>query len=141
MLWPVLLHVVKKTSGSALNLLPRSTITLKLHGLFSQTNFCSWIFMIPRANRISTSMHCKGSDSHSCLNFSSSYPSSCYSSIPCSQFSRLHKICSEDDDFDIEATKMETSFTARGYPNDLIRRRRERASNKSWAEIHESRYV
>ena len=43
-LWPVLLHVVKKTSFSALNLLPRSIITLKLHGLFSQTNFCSWIF-------------------------------------------------------------------------------------------------
>ena len=99
------------------------------------------IFMIPGTNRISISIHCNGTDSHYCLNLSSSYPSSCYSSIPCSQFSRLRKICSEDDDFDIEATKMETSFTARGYPDDLIRRGRERASTKSWAETHESRYV
>ena len=49
-------------------------------------------------------------------------------------FRRL-KICSDDDDFDIEAAKMEIFFGARGYPNDLIRRGRDRASTKSRAEI------
>ena len=63
---------------------------------------------------------------------------SCKSSIPYSQFLRLRKICSYDADFDIEAAKMETFFTARGYPNDLIRKGRERASTKSRAEILKS---
>ena len=34
--------------------------------------------------------------------------------------------------------KVETFFVARGYPNDLIRRGRERASTRSMAEILES---
>ena len=76
--------------------------------------------MKPQANRIATSIHYKATDSHSYLNFSSSHPDSCKSSIPFSQFLRLRKICSDDADLDIEAAKMETFFTARGYPNDLI---------------------
>ena len=95
------------------------------------------IYMKPRDNRISTSIYYKDTDSHSYLNFSSSHPSSCKSSIPYSQFLRLRKICSENDDFDIEGTKMETFFVARGYPNDLIRRGRERATTRSSAEILE----
>ena len=93
--------------------------------------------MKPRDNRISTTIYYKDTDSHSYLNFSSSHPSSCKSSIPYSQFLRLRKICGENDDFDIEATKMETFFVGRGYPNDLIRRGRERATTRSWAEILE----
>ena len=54
--------------------------------------------------------HYKATDSHSYLNFSSSHPYSCKSSIPYSQFLRLRKICSDDPDFDIEAAKMETFF-------------------------------
>ena len=79
------------------------------------------IYMKPRDNRISTSVYYKDTDSHSYLNFSSSHPSSCKSSIPYSQFLKRRKICSEDDDFFIEAAKMETFFAARGYPDDLIR--------------------
>ena len=95
------------------------------------------IYIKPRDNRISTSIYY--TDSHSYLNFSSSpHPSSCKSSMPYSQFLRLRKICSENDDFDIEATKMETFFAARGYPNDLIRIGRQQASTRSRAEILES---
>ena len=73
------------------------------------------ICMKPQANRIATSIHYKATDSHSYLNFSSSHPYSCKSSIPSSQFLRLRKICSDDADFDIiEAAKMETFFTTRG---------------------------
>ena len=61
---------------------------------------------------------------------SSSKPYSCKSSIPYSQFLRLHKICSDDVDFDIEAAKMETFFAIHSYP---IGRRRELASTKSRA--------
>jgi len=81
------------------------------------------ICMKPQDNRIATSIHYKATDSHSYLNFISSHPYSCKSSIPYSQFLRLRKICS--DDADIEAGKMETFFAARGYPNDFIRRGRQ----------------
>ena len=84
--------------------------------------------MKPRADRIATSIHYKGTDSHSYFNFSSSHPNSCKSSIPFSQFLSLRKICSDDADFDIEAARMETFFASRGYPDDVIRRGRVRAS-------------
>ena len=96
------------------------------------------IYMKPQANRIATSILYKATDSHSYLNFSSSHPHSCKSSIPYSQFLRLRKICSDDANFDNEAAKMETFLAARGYPNDLIRKGRERASTKSRAEMLKS---
>ena len=56
------------------------------------------IYIKPRDNRTFTSLHYKDTDSHSYINFSSSHPSTCMSSIPYSQFLRLRKICSENDD-------------------------------------------
>ena len=94
--------------------------------------------MKPRDNHVSTSIYYKDTNSHSYLNFSSSHPSSFKSSIPYSQFLRPRKICSENDDFESVANKMETFFGARGYPNDLITRGRERASIKSRAELLEN---
>ena len=41
--------------------------------------------------------------------------------IPASQFLRLWKICSEDDDLEESATTMESFFVARGYPVPLVR--------------------
>ena len=64
------------------------------------------IYMTPRDDRISTSIYYKDTDSHSYLNFGSSHPSKCKSSIPHSQFLRLQQICSEDDVFQSEATTM-----------------------------------
>ena len=94
--------------------------------------------MKPQGNRTATSIHYKTTDSHSYLNFSSSHPYSCKSSISYSQFLRLRKICGDECDFDIEAARMETFFAARGYQNDLIRRGRERTSTISRAEILKS---
>ena len=68
------------------------------------------IYMTPRDDRISTSIYYKDTDSHSYLNFGSSHPFKCKSSIPHSQFLRLRKICSEDDVFQSEATTMEAFF-------------------------------
>ena len=44
------------------------------------------IFIIPRDNCMATSVYYKDTDSHSYLDFSSSHPSECKSSIPYSQF-------------------------------------------------------
>ena len=42
-MWPALLHVVKRTSVSSSSLLPRFTLTLNIHGRSQRTNFLSWI--------------------------------------------------------------------------------------------------
>ena len=47
-------------------------------------------------------------------------------------------MCSDDANSDIETAKMESFFAARGYSNDLVRRRRGRASTNSRAEILKS---
>ena len=135
-MWPALLHVVKRTSVSFSSLPPRFTLTLHIHDLSQRTNFLSaWSL---ESNHIATYIHYKYTGSHSYLNFSSSHPYSCKSSIPYSQFLRPHKICSDETDVDIEAAKMETFCALRGYPNNLIRRGRERASTKSRDEILKS---
>ena len=85
------------------------------------------VYLIPRDDRIATSIQYKETDSHSYLNFKSSHPSNCKSAILYSQFLRLRKICSEYDDFEVQATTMETLFVARGYPATLVRRGREKA--------------
>ena len=78
------------------------------------------MYLIPRDDDIATSIYYKETDSHSYLNFKSSHPFKCKASIPASQFLRLRKICSEDDDFEEAATTMESFFVARGYPVTLV---------------------
>ena len=50
-------------------------------------------------------------------------------SIPTSQFLRLRKICSEDDDFEQAATTMESFFVTRGYPIQLVQEGRRQAAS------------
>lgn len=50
-------------------------------------------------SRISTSVHYKDTDTHTYLHYTSSHPMHCKNGIPCSQFLRLRRLCSEDNDF------------------------------------------
>ena len=87
------------------------------------------MFLIPRDDCVATSIHYKETDSHSYLNFKSSHPFKCKASIPTSQFLRLRRICSEDDDFEEAATTMQSFFVARGYPVQLVQEGRRKAAS------------
>ena len=87
------------------------------------------MYLIPRDDRIATSIYYKETDSHSYLNFMSSHPFKCKAAIPAGQFLRLRKICSEDDDFEESATAMESFFLARGYPVPLVREGKRKAAS------------
>ena len=50
-------------------------------------------------DRISTSIFYKPTDAHCLLKYESSHPKKCKDSIPYSQLRRLHRICSNDEDF------------------------------------------
>ena len=80
-------------------------------------------------SRISTSVHYKDTDTHNYLHYTSSHPKHCQNGIPYSQFLRLRRLCSEDDDFLQKCQEMSTFFESRGYPSDLLQTTRERVSS------------
>ena len=61
-------------------------------------------------------------DFHDYLLFSSSHPSHTKRSIPFSQFLRLCRICSEQEDFQAKGLGMRHSFVQHGYPMHLSSR-------------------
>ena len=70
--------------------------------------------------QISTSVFYKPTDAHSYLNYESCHPESCKNAIPKSQFLRLRRICSDEQDFKIQCKKMTTFFVKRGYPQKVL---------------------
>ena len=79
-------------------------------------------------NRLRTSVHYKPTDSHSYLLYTSSHPRHCLSSIPFSQFLRLRRLCSDDDDFKQQCEIMRTFFINRNYPANIVTRALTKAS-------------
>ncbi len=71
-------------------------------------------------NRLVTSVLYKPTDSHSYLLNSSSHPNHTKRSILFSQFLRLHRLCSEDEDFHTKSLEMRDFFVQRGYPTSLL---------------------
>lgn len=72
-------------------------------------------------DRIQPSVFYKGTDTHNYLHFSSAFhPDHCKCAIPYSQFLRLGRLCSDDDDFHVSSWKMITFFSQRGYPISLL---------------------
>ena len=64
----------------------------------------------PVSDRLLTSIHYKDTDTHSYLNYTSSHPARCKNSIPYSQFLRLRRICSGDNDFENKSIEMASFF-------------------------------
>ena len=90
-------------------------------------------------SRISTSVHYKSTDTHNYLHYTSSHPKHCKNGIPYSQFLRLRRLCSEEDDFLQRCQEMSTFFESRGYPSDLLQNARERVSSVTRQEALEKR--
>ena len=65
-------------------------------------------------DRIQTSIFYKETDTHNYLHFSSFHPDHCKRAIPYSQFLRLRRLCSDDDDFLVRSRELMTFFTQRG---------------------------
>ena len=71
-------------------------------------------------NAINTSLYTKETDTLSYLDYSSCHPASCKKSIPYSQFLRLRRICSDEDDFVTQSRKLAKSFHKAHYPDNII---------------------
>ena len=82
----------------------------------------------PLSDRLLTSVHYKETVTHSYLNYISSHPTRCKNSIPYSQFLRLRRICSEENDFENKSKEMASFFRNRDYPSNVIQQAQERVS-------------
>eukprot|EP00061_Rhincodon_typus_P005689 g25515.t1 len=71
-------------------------------------------------DRLATNIHCKPTNSHSYLDYTSSHPASCKDSFPFSQFHCLHRICSDDANIDKGASETSTFFLNRGFPSTIL---------------------
>ena len=69
---------------------------------------------------IQTSVYYKETDTHNYLHHTSFHPQHCKQAIPYSQFLRLRRICSNDDDFKNKAEKMRSFFSKRSYPEQRL---------------------
>ena len=58
--------------------------------------------------------------SHTYLHYSSSHPNRIKRSSPFSQFLRLRRLCSDDEDFYSKRLEMRDLFVQRGYPTFLL---------------------
>ena len=76
----------------------------------------------PVANVIHTNLYTKPTEAHKYLSYKSCHPSNCKSAIPYSQFLRLRRICSKEEDFVTNARRMAGYFLKADYPADIIQK-------------------
>lgn len=70
--------------------------------------------------QISTSIFRKPTDRNTLLKAQSFHPKKLISNIPFGQFQRLKRICSSENDFELQAKDMSHRFSQRGYDNKTI---------------------
>ena len=90
-------------------------------------------------NAITTSLYTKETDTLSYLDYSSCHPKSCKNGIPYSQFLRLRRICSEDDDFVLQSEKLALSFHRANYPDSVIQASFDKAYNIERESLFQNR--
>ena len=74
-----------------------------------------------RFGNLQTTLYIKETDAQSYLQYSSNHPRSQKDSIPFSQFVRIRKICSEDEDFEAHSHRVFTIFKERSYDIDTMK--------------------
>ena len=125
--WKILARLVGATSGSRDEIEVFATYVNGFHPSLKFTWIISDVLLPfldlclkPVSDRLLTSIHYKDTDTHSYLNYTSSHPARCKNSIPYSQFLRLRRICSEDNDFENKCIEMASFFQNRDYPSNVI---------------------
>ncbi len=95
--------------------------TIKFTAEISSSQVPFLDIMVHLANgKIWTDLYCKPTDSHNYLHFNSAHPEHNKTSLPYSQYLRLKRICSRDEDFLRHSRMISFHFVRRGYPKTLL---------------------
>ena len=79
---------------------------------------------------LETSLYTKPTDAHNYLSFKSCHPKNCKKAIPYSQFLRVRRICSNDDDYIKHGKDLARHFLRAEYPANVVQQAFERAYDK-----------
>ena len=96
-----------------------------------QVNFLDTTVILNPNGTLHTTLYTKPTDAHMYLHYDSSHPKHCKTSLPYSQFLRIRRICSKDEDFEYNARKHIRHFLNRGYPPQLLQKAYNKAKNYS----------
>ncbi|XP_078354461.1 uncharacterized protein LOC144639077 [Oculina patagonica] len=80
------------------------------------------LLLKPTPQGLATTIHYKETDSHSYLTYTSAHPVQCKNSVPYSQFLRLKRICSDENDYNTKSKEMSSFFLHREYPPAVVER-------------------
>jgi hypothetical protein len=88
-----------------------------------QVNFLDTTVKVDQeTRRLYTTVYSKPTDTHDYLHFTSSHPDHCKTGGPKGQLLRLRRICTRDDDFNINCEKMVEHYLRRGYPKRIMKK-------------------
>ena len=73
-----------------------------------------------RNGLLHTDLHTKPTDTHNCLHYLSAHPRHCKDNIPFSQFLRVRRLCSQDEDFRARCSELTQHLRERDCPTDII---------------------
>ena len=73
-----------------------------------------------RNGLLHTHLHTKPTDTHNYLHYLSAHPRHCKDNIPFSQFLRVRRLCSQDEDFRARCLELTQHLRERDDPTDII---------------------
>lgn len=85
--------------------------------------------------RIGTRLYRKPTDGHLFVHWRSSHPLHLKKSIPYAQLLRIKRNCSEEEDYEREATTLLDRFTTRGYPKTVLQQAKRRADEANREDL------
>lgn len=92
------------------------------------------ILIVKENNRLKTDLYRKPTDRNSILHGESYHPIHLKRNLPISQFNRIRRICSSDDDFMRQGSILKKRFTERGYKESWIDEASTRFENVSQSD-------
>ena len=95
----------------------------------SEVHFLDVTVKLDNGN-LETSLYTKPTDAHNYLSFKSCHPKNCKKAIPYSQFLRVRRIYSNDDDYIKHGKDLARHFLRAEYPANVVQQAFERAYDK-----------
>lgn len=91
------------------------------------------------SHRLSTTLYRKKTDRNSILHGQSYHPTPLKRSLPISQFNRIRRICSTDENFEVQAKDLEQRFSQRQYKSQWVSSARDRFHGMSQSDCLQTR--
>ena len=89
-------------------------------------NFLDTKIKKDKENNLYTDLYVKPTDTNSYLKFNSAHPPRCKESFPYSQFLRIKRICTNEEDYIKHPSEKEKEFLEKGYPPKVLQKAKDK---------------